>query len=344
MLRAALAICVLIAVVPATASATFPGRNGKLTATVEGCANARHIVAIDLGTGVKRNLTAPCARAGNTAYHRDTWGPTWLPDGRRFLFAELVQRRTPVEATFRTANAVGLAKSTAFGMPFHLEAEPSLSPDGTRFVFVRRDGLFTIGLDGRDERQILRERTCFDAQGGVHPEECDHIQQPRWSPDGRYIAVLRSSGESGVDRHGIWVIEARTGRYLRRVSTRGQDFEWSPGSRHLVFATYGARSDDGKVKGGNLFMVGVDGRGLRRIVRRQDTAETQPVISPDGRWVAWISLRFGPGDLSFDIEPTVWRQRLSGGRAQRLATLPEPYVDESFFRSPTLSWQPLPKR
>jgi dipeptidyl aminopeptidase/acylaminoacyl peptidase len=336
MLRAALAICVLALLVPATAGATFPGRNGKLTATVEGCQSKRHIVAIRPGVAGLQTLTPACA--GDPRYRRDTFGPQWLPDGRRFLFVDATGPPRPEGLAFVTANPAGANERVG---PRVGAKDPSLSPDGKRFVFSRNNGLFGVGVDGGDPTTLVPERTCVDTPGGFVAGDC-YLANPRWSPDGRYFAVVWSGRRADREDYGLWIFNARNARPLRRLAGASEWFDWAPDSRRVVFATYGARADSGHVTGGNLYLARADGGGLRRIVRRDGTAETAPVISPDNRWVAWISLRFGPGDLGFTVTPTVWRRRLSGGPSQRLAALPRPVVDETFYTSPDLSWQPLP--
>jgi Tol biopolymer transport system component len=90
--------------------------------------------------------------------------------------------------------------------------------------------------------------------------------------------------------------------------------------------------------------VRASGKGARRLVHRRRLAEIAPTWSPDGRWIAWISLRFGKGDVGFDVKPSLWRVRAGGGRPRRITALPAPTVEEGEFLAPRLAWQALPAR
>jgi serine/threonine protein kinase len=104
------------------------------------------------------------------------------------------------------------------------EEFPSLSPDGTSFVYVR-----TIA----GQRDLYWQHV----EGGVPilltPDSPQDDTQPAFSPDGRRI-VFRSEREGG----GLYVV-APTGGAVRRITDFGYNPAWSPDGKEIAVATEG---------------------------------------------------------------------------------------------------------
>ena len=324
MRRAALFALSTLLLAPAAAEASFPGRNGGFAVTVDGCQENRHIRLLTTAGRAVRDLTPPCDPVGEDEF-RDTFAPDWSPDGSRLAYADASEDAP----WFLTVAADGsdvrrAAPSRSGGARGGLQG-PSFSPGGTRLAYEWGGRIHTAALDGSDERVVHDGRPFYT--------------QPRWSPDGRTFVVERRGAQGG----GLWLISASNGRTLRRLSRGGFEPDWSPDGRRLVFRSrYLQQEIKGGASGGNLFVVRADGRGgPRPILRRPRVADTSPVWSPDGRWIAWVSLGFSAGDVGFRVYPSLWRMPARGGRPRKLGTLPSPDVEEGFFSAPELSWQPL---
>jgi Tol biopolymer transport system component len=102
---------------------------------------------------------------------------------------------------------------------------PSLSPDGTRVVFVRDDGdgsgrtegIWTASADGSGLRQLVRKGRA-----------------PIWSPDGARIAYQQSNA--------LRVVPAGGGGGTTLVRQDVEDvFGWSPDGRQIAFERRGGR-------------------------------------------------------------------------------------------------------
>ena len=335
----AIAFSVAATAFTAVAGASFPGRNGRLAVELDGCEATPFIRFFTVGGKDLGVLSPPCEVVGQLEEGdvlRETSLYGFSPDGGRLLLSQ------------RGAAPLGLITVGADGTdPRALPAPPnaadaSFAPDGRQIVFMSQGAIWRAATDG-GQRQRLRPSVTCD----LKVRDCVEFERPRWSPDGKLIAFEVhqtgfGSGRPPAIRPGIWLMSARTGKLTRRVARGGFEVDWSPDSRRLAYRTsYEQDETEGGASGGNLWVVSATGNGARRVVHRQRLAEIVPTWSPDGRWIAWISLRLGKGDVGFDVKPSLWRVRAGGGRPRRITGLPAPSVEEGDFLEPRLAWQPL---
>lgn len=101
------------------------------------------------------------------------------------------------------------------------ETYPSLTPDGSQFIYTSR-------LKGNWD--IYLQRTGGSTAVNLTSESAAHDTQPALSRDGRRIA-FRSEREGG----GLFVMEL-TGENPRRIASRGYLPSWSPDGRHVAYS------------------------------------------------------------------------------------------------------------
>jgi imidazolonepropionase-like amidohydrolase/Tol biopolymer transport system component len=220
----------------------------------------------------------------------DTSEGTWMnvdvsPDGKRVVFDLLGDIYMMPIGGSGTAPATRLTSGPVFDM------QPRFSPDGSRVAFASdRDGLWniwTMDADGKDAKQISRERQWF-------------VNSPTWSPDGTYIYARRhfvkerslGAGEiwmyhSGGPSGGLQVTE-RTGWQ----KDNGEP-DISPDGRYLYYSkdvTPGTTFEYNKDPNGTIYAIMrrdlLTGRE-RRAVSMQG-GSVAPQVSPDGRTLAYV--------------------------------------------------------
>lgn len=216
--------------------------------------------------------------------------PQWSPDHKSFAFT----RKTSQESAVWTANADGTGVRRIAAIS---GGRVSWSPDGSRLAVLRREG----GV------QQLSVVNVSDGSAQQLTTGTGKVEDPAWSPDGRYIAICLQK-TSGWQIH--LVDPSQPGSEPRQVthqSRRALDPVWSPDGKYFAY-TAGA---PGVGTGGDIHIVGTDGTGDRALVATA-AQEMDPVWSPDGKWVAFVR---GPFD-----QPAIWAVRTDGTGDRKLTT------------------------
>ena len=194
--------------------------------------------------------------------------PVYTADGREVVFSRYRMGKDG-------SRAPDLWKVSAFGgTPIRVIADASdagFSPDGARVAFTRHTSsgrvLVVSPVDRLDATREV-SRPGFT---------------PRWSPDGRWLAFTTSYPEGGDGQ--IWIVSSALAdrRALTAESQQVYGLAWSADSRSILFA----------VRIASAFH-------LRRVWLANGSTETiasgvgsylTPVVSPDGRQVAFSYLR-----------------------------------------------------
>jgi tricorn protease len=187
-----------------------------------------------------------------------------------------------------------------------------LSPGGERAVFGARGELFTLPAKDGEPRNI-----------SLSPDAREHSVS--WSPDGRWIAYLsdqtgeyeiyiRAQDGTGTPRQltrdgDIWRFAPKwspdssklafadkkqrlrivglDGRLTEVDSSRQEDltsYTWSPDSRFLAYVKTGASRNS------SIWVYALDSGAVSQLTP-DETAESDPVFDPKGRWLYFVSNR-----------------------------------------------------
>ena len=172
---------------------------------------------------------------------------------------------------------------------------PAMSPDGTR-----------IAVERAAEDATTMDVWLLDRSGVPTPFSTDHAALPVWSPDGREIALR--TGEGIVAR----ALDSGTERLVvPGISQFGHPSAWVADARGASII-YEERSPTTHA---DLFIVPAAGGPSHALVQTPFD-DTDPEVSPDGHWLAYVSdesgrsevyvRRFPPGDER-------WRVSSAGG-------------------------------
>ena len=192
----------------------------------------------------------------------DFYCSAWSPDDSRILCSDAQGGIISIRAT----DGRGARRLTVSPYGGH-DLAIGYSPDGGRLAWVRegpgstdeleRAAIFVADADGTHARRLNR-------WGLLNAHE---LAGANWSPDGSsFVAATRNGGLVTVDA-------VAGGATPVPVDLRSNDFavmpDYSPDGERLVFAMFRDRPSD-------LWVVNLDGTGLRRITRTPDRSELAP--------------------------------------------------------------------
>jgi Tol biopolymer transport system component len=134
-------------------------------------------------------------------------------------------------------------------------------------------------------------------------------QYPSYSSDGRFVVFSRRP-VSGSGSSRLWIIPASGGE-ARPLTPAGFPLQctrpaWSPDGKLIAFRA--ARRDE---NAGGIWIIGADGRGLRRLTDEEKADDVYPTWAPSGEWVV-----FSRGLITQEASNDLWGVRLDGWQKQ----------------------------
>jgi len=216
--------------------------------------------------------------------------------------------------------------------------DPQLSPDGKRVAYT---------VSGPDKESDEARSSVYVAavDGRSAPRRFTHGKRdynPRWSPDGRYLVFVANREESKSQLY-LAPLDGGEARHLTKSKWGATQPAWSPDGKRIAFvARTGSYKEPKERKGAekaqprvirdlayrfdgvgyfderraHLFTIDVES-GEERQLTEGDWHDNQPVWSPDGRSVAFVS------DRERDRHQRHWRHDVwivasTGGRARKV--------------------------
>jgi Tol biopolymer transport system component len=203
--------------------------------------------------------------------------PSLSPDGRQFLYVSkdggdsdiFLQRVGGENAIPLTADHEGE------------DVQPAFSPDGERIAFASDragGGIFVMGATGENPRRVS-----------------DEGYDPAWSPDGAKLVYTTEHVTDPSSRAGLaWltVVDLADGGRHRLSEVDAAGPAWSPHDLRIAFWTHMAGVQGQR----DLYTIPADGGEATPVLVDRFT-DWDPLWSPDGRWLYFLSDRGGSPDL-----------------------------------------------
>lgn len=213
---------------------------------------------------------------------------TWMdvdvaPDGTTIAFTLLGDIYTmPIDGGTPTRISEGLS----------WDVQPRFSPDGKRIAFTSDrgggDNIWVMNADGSDKRQVTKEDFRL-------------LNQPSWSPDGRFIAAKKHfTTERSAGTGEIWLYHVSGGGGVPVVERANENLQKELGEPVFApdgSAIYYTRS----TTPGNIFQYAQDSQTGIFAIERHDLATgevttavggyggaVRPSPSPDGKEIAFV--------------------------------------------------------
>jgi TolB protein len=289
--RSSILVCIVALLVVASlpASATYPGKNGRI-AFVGNFSGTWQIYTINAdGSDLFQVTNLPA-----TELFPADWFPNFSPDGQRIAFSH--DMTGAVELYVVNVDGTGLTQIT------HDNAEnlfPVWSPDGSRILFSTQyiadrfdyHHLATIRPDGGDKRIVATNlfddvfaEYSVDGRQIIFQSTRGNLISSLWrmtangsgakrlteaaleagaadvSPDGKHMVFVN---QMGTELPSNLIVANLDATHRKNLTERGQfiDPSYAPNGKSIVFS--GATSEDDPF---NLYTIKADGSGMRLVL------------------------------------------------------------------------------
>ena len=183
--------------------------------------------------------------------------PRWSPDGKRIAFFSTTSGK-PAKI-YVVSSEIGSPEELLPGDD-HPEADPYWSPEGSALVFGSTYASATIGIRILD----LKTHRVSVVSGS------EQLFSPRWSPDGKYIAAIRSNSQS------LMLFDRAKQKWTEVFRERNVSFpSWSKDGTYLFFLSW--------PEAPAVFRMRLSDAQVVRVADLKD-------FRPTGYWDDWMGL------------------------------------------------------
>ena len=258
------------------------------------------------------------------------------PDGKRVAFTVTEPVMTDDRSEYVTQIHLGNSDgSGSMQITFadKSSTDPQWSPDGSSIAFLSnrsgKNNIYLLRVGGGEAEQLTASKSA--------------VSSFAWSPDGRSIAFAMRDPQSEAEEKAakgkddwrwidenlklnqLYVISLQKGadgkREPRKITTANfnvEEFDWSPDGTSLAFShTRTPNANDWTTS--DLSVVDV-ASGNTRTIAATGAAESDPLYSPDGKWIAFAMTDDPP---RWATEASIYVIPAAGGKPKRVCQTPD---------------------
>jgi Tol biopolymer transport system component len=291
----------------APASATFPGKNGKIAYSFFPGADNFGSTDFELVTIKPGSPFVPLPKQNP---RKDNW-PDWSPDGRQLVWWHQLPGG---HFDVYKMNADGTGQTNLTGANPGDDLNAAWSPDGKEIVLDSNSqtdtGFFEIQVmdsNGQHYRQLTHGGPDFDNFG-------------QFSPDGKRIAYTH--GSAGTDESAIYTMDAKDGANQKKLT---QDLlfagnpDWSPDGKRIVFVD----NFCGPCPQSDIWVMNADGSDPVRLTNTPTEHEFRPGFSPDGKKITFSNIPLTPEHPFADLPADVYVMNANGTGRRNITNSPD---------------------
>jgi Tol biopolymer transport system component len=160
----------------------------------------------------------------------------------------------------------------------------AISPDGKYLAYSDKTGTYLRVMSTGETHSLLSSNTDVQFLG--------------WYPDSTQL--LAGWASSANSKMGLWLLSILGGN-PRQISDEGWSASVSPDGSQIAFLKSASFGETGQ----EVWSMRADGTDQRQLIpRSQDRAVyASPVWSPDGRWISYTKIHYGPysNDTSIQV-------------------------------------------
>jgi serine/threonine protein kinase len=244
--------------------------DGKFLAEVKNDSGQRTLWIRNIATNTDTQILA--------AFPSDYVGLSFSPDANYLYFARGTAENTALRSLFLMPTFGGTPRQ----LIHDIDSSPSLSPDGSRFVYLR----WTPGQnDHYSEIHVANKNGTNDQ---IVYTSSGTAEAPAWSPQPNQIAWIEQIGPGDSVINVLDLVSkakssiAQPKDSLFGPTRSGSNLAWLPDGKHLLVLYYKAHSDRGQVG-----IVGLTA-GDFHTVTNDVNAYSQLAVSADGKTMATV--------------------------------------------------------